>query len=462
MAFKLGFVLPFIILLVCRTALSIDLTVGDADSTKKATSAIIKNTLTFYTGDKPGGTPGVLPKPYYWWQAGALWGGLIEYWSYTGDDTYNKLVTDALLFQIGPQKNFMPENVTKEEGNDDQAFWGFSAMTAAELKFPDPPRKMPSWIALAQGVFNSQVTRWDTSTCAGGLRWQIFFTNAGYEYKNVISNGAFFQLAARLARYTGNETYSDWADKMYDWMASTPNLGSDGQVNDGSNVAKNCTDTNHDQWTYNYGTMIMGSAYMYSIKKGSEQEKWKTRLSKHLEKFYSTFYPTKYANAPTSPNIMVEINCEEKRICNPDQTSFKAYTARWLAVTTQLAPFTASAILPKLRASAEGAARQCSGGDGGNWCGQNWNTGTWDGFRGVGEQMSALSAIGAPLIEKSAKPVTAKTGGTSEGDANAGLGGPTAVRMNRITNADRVGAALLTFLMILCIIGGALWMIVGD
>jgi mannan endo-1,6-alpha-mannosidase len=159
---------------------------------------------------------------------------------------------------------------------------------------------------------------------------------------------------------------------------------------------------------------------------------------------------------------MVEINCEEKKVCNFDQTSFKAYTARWLAVTTQLAPFTAATIMPKLRASAEGAARQCSGGDGGAWCGQNWNSATWDGFKGVGEQMSALSTIAAMLIEKAPKPVTAKSGGTSEGDANAGMGGPTPVRLSKITNADRVGAALLTFLTTGGIMSAAWWMVVGD
>jgi mannan endo-1,6-alpha-mannosidase len=167
----------------------------------------------------------------------------------------------------------MPENVTKEEGNDDQAFWAFAAMSAAELKFPEPTgkdesgRAYPSWIALAQAVFNTQIPRWDMSSCAGGLRWQIYFTNAGYDYKNTISNGALFQLAARLARYTGNSMYENWADKVWDWLASTPNLEAEGSyaVNDGSDIKKNCTDTNHDQWTYNYGTMIMGSAYMYNM-----------------------------------------------------------------------------------------------------------------------------------------------------------------------------------------------------
>jgi mannan endo-1,6-alpha-mannosidase len=130
---------------------------------------------------------------------------LIEYWSYSGDAKYNDLVMQAIQFQVGANKAFMPENVTREEGNDDQAFWAFSAMSAAELNFPDPPSGQPSWLALAQAVFNLQVGRWDTLYCGGGLRWQIFFANPGYDYKNTISNGAFFQLAARLGRYTGRQ-----------------------------------------------------------------------------------------------------------------------------------------------------------------------------------------------------------------------------------------------------------------
>ena len=35
-------------------------------------------------------------------------------------------------------------------------------MTAAEYKFPNPPPTKPQWLALAQGVFNSQALRWNT------------------------------------------------------------------------------------------------------------------------------------------------------------------------------------------------------------------------------------------------------------------------------------------------------------
>jgi len=76
--------------------------------------------LSFYKGSEPGQTPGVLLKPYYWWQAGAMWGELIEYWSMTGDSQYNSLVMNSLLFQAGNDRNYMPANASNEEGNDDQ------------------------------------------------------------------------------------------------------------------------------------------------------------------------------------------------------------------------------------------------------------------------------------------------------------------------------------------------------
>jgi len=143
---------------------------------------------------------------------------LMQYWWLTGDTTYNQLVIDAMMFQVGANNDYMPANQTDSEGNDDQAFWGLAAMAAAEMDFPNPPANKPQWLALAQAVFNEQVSRWDPSNCGGGLRWQIFPFNNGYDYKNSISNGCLFHLAARLARYTGNSTYMTYAERTFDWM----------------------------------------------------------------------------------------------------------------------------------------------------------------------------------------------------------------------------------------------------
>lgn len=156
---------------------------------------------------------------------------------------------------------------------------------------------------------------------------------------------------------------------------------------------------------------------------------------------------------------MVEISCEWAKACNPDQTSFKAYLSRWLAGTIQLAPFTRDLVMPKLQASAVGAAQQCSGGDTGSKCGRDWNSGQWDGFTGVGEQMSALGAIQATLIDRAKKPNTASSGGTSKSDPNAGTKKKNQPKYTQITPAAKSGAGLLTALLVIGTLGGCWWMI---
>ena len=44
-----------------------------------------------------------------------MFGQMVEYWYYTGDATYNDVVTQGLLAQIGPHNDFMPPNQTRTE-----------------------------------------------------------------------------------------------------------------------------------------------------------------------------------------------------------------------------------------------------------------------------------------------------------------------------------------------------------
>ena len=44
-----------------------------------------------------------------------MFGQMIEYWYYTGDSTYNNVVTQGLLAQVGPDNDYMPPNQTKTE-----------------------------------------------------------------------------------------------------------------------------------------------------------------------------------------------------------------------------------------------------------------------------------------------------------------------------------------------------------
>ena len=170
----------------------------------------------------------------------------------------------------------MPLNQTSSEGNDDQAEWALAAMSAAEMKFPNPPSDQPQWLALAQAVFNEQTQRWDETSCNGGIRWQINLFSAGYKYKNSISNSCLFHLATRLARYTGDTTYSDWAEQIFDWMNVTGTeitsrrlnsglITADFSVYDGTWTTDNCTTKETTEWTYNTGHLLAGSAYLSNI-----------------------------------------------------------------------------------------------------------------------------------------------------------------------------------------------------
>ncbi|KAH8664162.1 cell wall glycosyl hydrolase [Xylariales sp. PMI_506] len=446
-----------ILSLLAGVAQGITVDFDDADSIKSASSTIAYGLLKYYTGNNTGDVAGNLPDPYFWWEAGAMFGTMIDYWAYTGDETYNNVTMQALLHQVGDDNDFMPANQTSTEGNDDQGFWGMAAMSAAETNFQNPPSDQPQWLALAQAVFNEYVGRWDTATCNGGLRWQIFTFNSGYDYKNSIANGCFFNIAARLARYTGNQTYADWADKVWDWMEDVGFITDDYKVFDGAGVDQGCTVIDKAQWTYNAGIFLHGSAVMYNFTGGNST--WKTRVEGLLQETASFHF---------LDGIMAERACSDSTLCDTDQQSFKAYHARSLAATTQMVPDTYDTIKPLLLSSAKAAASQCTGttaspafkGISGTACGFQWTVSpTFDNIVGVGEQQSALSIVMYNLLQQSnssvAVPVTADTGGTSQGDVNAGAGMASKVpELAAITTAEKVAAGFATTALAFSVLGG--------
>jgi mannan endo-1,6-alpha-mannosidase len=278
-------------------------------------------------------------------------------------------------------------------------------MSALEHQFPDPKDAPANYLEVAVNSFNNIVGRWDETSCGGGLKWQIYPENAyGYNYKNSISNGCAFALGARLARYTGNQTYADWAVKIYDWTKKVGLITDQFEVYDGSDDKTNCaTVADKTQWTYNNAMFLHGSAFMFDFMNGDKT--WKDRTAGFLKHAETLFFKP-YDNAT---DVMYEWACEtgeSGRHCNLDQQSFKAYLSRFMAKTAIMAPFTKDTITKYLKASAVGAAKSCSGGTDGTTCGSKWYTGAWDGTSGVGQQLSALEVTQSLLmIMKNIMPV---------------------------------------------------------
>jgi mannan endo-1,6-alpha-mannosidase len=120
-------------------------------------------------------------------------------------------------------------------------------------------------------------------------------------------------------------------------------------------------------------------------------------------------------------------------------------------------------IMPLLQTSAMGAAGQCIGGPSGTACGRQWWRKDYDGNAGVGEQMSALSAIQYTLIKKAETaqvPVTATTGGTSVGNVNAGTSTGSGLPVARpVTMGERVAAGFATTAVLFSVLGGSVFLI---
>lgn len=161
----------------------------------------------------------------------------------------------------------MPANQTKTLGNDDQSCWGLAAMTAAEVGLVKP--KDAEWVDYATNVWHTQSERFkaeaENNTCGGGLRWQIYTFSNGYNYKNTWSNGNFFLLSARLAKFTGNATYSQWADKTFKWSQDVGLVDQNFRVFDGTDALKDCKEISKIQWSATLGLYTEGAALMYNM-----------------------------------------------------------------------------------------------------------------------------------------------------------------------------------------------------
>jgi mannan endo-1,6-alpha-mannosidase len=151
----------------------------NAASIKNAAATCAHGLMSYYKNNQSttaAADVGTFPKPIYWWESGAVWGGMVDYFTYTGDKSYLKATSDALMAQIGPDADFIVPAHRGDEGNDDQAFWALSVMSAVEHGFPQPANK-PAWADIAANTFNNMITRWMTDVCGGGFKWQIYPEN---------------------------------------------------------------------------------------------------------------------------------------------------------------------------------------------------------------------------------------------------------------------------------------------
>ncbi|KAI0160553.1 glycoside hydrolase [Xylariaceae sp. FL1272] len=393
---------------LAQAAEAVTLNTASTTSIKSAAKTISENLYAFHNASATTGQFNQ-PQPWFWWRSGAAWTALMDYQHYTNDTTYSADLVSSLKTNLGPKYDFADASQSGWEANDDQAYWLYNALTGMEYGF-DPIDATHTWESIAQNVFAEYVTRWTQAetTCNGGLKWQYNPALSGYTYKNTVSNSGFFQTAARLARYTGNQTYADWANKIWDWSQGVGFVTTDYHVYDGAGEDQNCTAIDTNEWSYNIASYMHGAAHMYNL---TEDATWEARVTGLVKTASEVFF---------QDGIMYEQQCEPDASCTIDNTGFKSSLARWMGKTAVLVPSQKATIMALLKTSAAGAGKSCAGT--GNACGIKWTVGGFDGQSDFGTTLSAFEVIQSLLVFEGAAPLTADTDADSDSDSDSDAG----------------------------------------
>lgn len=115
------------------------------------------------------------------------------------------------------------------------------------------------YLDAVQLLWNDIIKAWNEQYSGGGLAWKKDMLYS----KNACSNGPASILAARLYKVTKQESYLDWAKKIYDWQKSTLYNPSTGAVYDNVNGLTENVDMT--TLTYNQGTFLGTAVELYKI-----------------------------------------------------------------------------------------------------------------------------------------------------------------------------------------------------
>ncbi|KAK6518239.1 hydrolase 76 protein [Arthrobotrys conoides] len=404
--------------------------VAKPDTLKAAAKVVMRSLVDDYTSQKPF-VAGLLPSDYSFFESGVFFNTILNYAAFTGDKSYNSLFEKDFYNQIGENANFITKNNSARVVNDDVGYWALAAISAAEYGARPFESSAPSYLILADNAFNDFVQRWDDKTCGGGLRWAVQASDDRYGFKDTNSNGVFFELAARLGAQTGNQTYLDWANKVYDWTAKTKLIGSletnnVGQILAGASVKDKCQQIDRTFYSAQQANYIYGAAVMYGKTKTSA---WLDRLSGLVQYAGATYFgPQQYVDDGKS-QVVTEAACEYENKCTLDQKAGKAILFRSLAVALGYNDLD-MLLNVQMTNSARAAAKSCSAdGD----CGFKWSDLEYDSTKGTGfgEKMGAIESFLAVVRQTESKPVKGvfqpqeQTEGPSTTDTSAPQAGET-------------------------------------
>ncbi|KAI0008257.1 glycoside hydrolase [Xylariaceae sp. FL0662B] len=220
---------------------------------------------------------------------------------------------------------------------------------------------------------------WNTSTCGGGLIWNI---PAG-TYHNAISNELFLQLTATLHNLIPGDTYYLGHSLMeWEWFRNSGMINADGLINDGLTDDAACVNNGQPVWSYNQGVVLGGLV-----------ELWKGTADASFLAWARAIADAAIADPMLFRDGILTDPCDTAEQCEPDGTAFKGLFMRELGRLDEVLPDRPyrDVILDNV------SAMYASDRNGSDFYGFWWQ-GPFDGAStGLGSQVSAVDLLIAAI-----------------------------------------------------------------
>ncbi|KAI1453670.1 glycoside hydrolase family 76 protein [Annulohypoxylon moriforme] len=247
-----------------------------------------------------------------WWQSGvALW-ALSEYMIKTGTRDYLAQAESTVQIQRAPL-SWWPEGGGdfRADSTDDTGWWALAMLSMFELTGNQ------SYLDIAKEDEAYMWSYWNTTTCNGGLIWNI----PTLSYHNAISNELYLEIAAKLHNLVDGDTeYLNRAIKEWEWFSDSGMVNSEGLVNDGLTEDAACTNNGATTWTYNQGVVLGGLVELFKA----------TGEKSYLESARSIADAVANSTLLVQDGIITE-PCSSETDCEPNGTNFKGIFVRELA-----------------------------------------------------------------------------------------------------------------------------------
>ncbi|KAI1103687.1 glycoside hydrolase family 76 protein [Jackrogersella minutella] len=247
-----------------------------------------------------------------WWQSGvALW-ALSEYMTKSGSQVYLAQAENTVNIQRAPLSWWSEGGGDfRADSTDDTGWWALAMTSMYELTGND------DYLNIAKEDEAYMFQYWNTTTCSGGLIWDI----PTESYHNAISNELYLELTAKLHNLIpGDATYLNHALMEWEWFKSSGMINSQNLVNDGLTEDTACVNNGMTTWTYNQGVILGG---LVELSKATGDTTYLDAARQIADATVS--------NAILVQNGTITEPCDSEEQCEPNGTAFKGIFVRELA-----------------------------------------------------------------------------------------------------------------------------------